>query len=104
MRGRSEVSLMDLIKAELIQPGQVLQFGRRGSTQAHVTHRGTVLLQGVEYTSLSSAGTAITNGNVNGWMVWYVKIGKSNWIKISDLRDNIKGLAGPQIDRAYSVK
>jgi Restriction Enzyme Adenine Methylase Associated len=89
-RGRSEVSLMDLIKAGLIQPGQVLQFTRRKSTQAHVTPRGTVLFRGVEYSSLSAAGKAVNNSAINGWVAWRVKIGNNDWVKISDLRDKVK--------------
>jgi hypothetical protein len=85
---------MDLIKAGLIQPGEVLQFGRRESTQASVTPRGTVLFRGVEYNSLSSAGTAVTDNAINGWVVWRVKVGDKNWVKISDLRDKVKSPTG----------
>jgi hypothetical protein len=81
---------MDLIRAGLIQPGEVLQFGSRENTQASVTPRGKVLFRGVEYSSLSSAGTAVTNNAVNGWVVWRVKVRENNWIKISDLRDKVK--------------
>jgi hypothetical protein len=84
------VSLMDLIQAGLIQPGQALQFNRRESTRAHVTPHGTVLFQGVEYSSLSAAGRAVTNKAVNGWAAWRVKVGNSDWIKISDLRGEIE--------------
>ena len=87
-RGRSEVSLMDLIQAGLIQPGQVLQFYHRENTLAHVTPRGTVLFQGVEYNSLSRAGKAVTNAAMNGWTTWHVKVGNGDWVRISELRES----------------
>ena len=85
-RGRSEVSLMDLIDARLIRPGQTLRFNSREDTLAEVTSQGTVLYQGVEYSSLSAAGSAVTNKAVNGWLAWQIKFGDTDWIRISELR------------------
>jgi hypothetical protein len=89
-RGRSSVSLMDLIDAGLIQPGQTLQFTHREDTQAQVTPHGTVLFRGVEYNSLSAAGKAVTNTAVNGWEAWRIKSGGQDGVKVSELRDMVK--------------
>jgi hypothetical protein len=80
---------MDLIRAGVIQPGQVLQFGGRANTQAHVTPSGTVMFQGVEYNSPSTAAMAVTKNSVNGWKTWRVKVDDNGWVKISDLRNRI---------------
>jgi hypothetical protein len=85
-RGRSQVSLLDLLNAGVIQPGERLRFYNREETQAEVTARGTVLFRGVEYSSLSAAGSAVTNNSVNGWEAWHVRLLGPDWIKISELR------------------
>ncbi len=92
-RGRSKVSLMDLIHAGLIQPGQTLRFSNRNDTRAEVTHRGTVLFQGVEYSSLSTAGKAVTNTAVNGWDAWRIKLRGTDWVKVSELRAMVEASA-----------
>ena len=85
---QSKVSLMDLIDAGLIKPGQVLRYANREEARAHVTPNGTVQFNGVEYKSLSSAAAAISNSSINGWIAWRFKSG-NNWIRISELRDRI---------------
>lgn len=96
-RGRSRVSLMDLIDAGLIKPGQVLQAWGRGRNevraQAQVTSKGTVKFEGQEYNSLSSAATATTHGAANGWVVWRINF-KDDWIPISELRDKVLSTSG----------
>jgi Restriction Enzyme Adenine Methylase Associated len=85
-RGRSRVSLMDLLNAGVIKPGATLRFYNREDTLAEVTSRGTVLFRGVEYSSLSAAGSAVTNHAVNGWEAWHVMLLDDHWIKITELR------------------
>ena len=90
-RGRSQVSLMDLINSGLIQPGQPLLFvRRREDVQAEITPRGTVLLNGMTYKSLSAAGQAITNNAVNGWDAWRIEFETLGWVKMSYLRDLVQ--------------
>lgn len=91
---QSKVSLMDLIHAGLIQPGQVLQLSDHENIQARVTPRGTVLFQGVEYNSLSQAAKAVTEWPVNGWLMWRIKTENNDLIKLSDLRDRIETATG----------
>ena len=71
-RGRSSVSLSDLMGAGLLRPGQELCFRHSGEV-AVVTDSGALRLRGNEYHSPSTAGQVITGGpNLNGWMAWYV--------------------------------
>jgi Restriction Enzyme Adenine Methylase Associated len=95
-RGRSKVSLMDLIYAGLIKPGQTLRFANRKDTQAEVTPRGTVLFRGVEYSSLSAAATAVTNTAMNGWDAWRVRSRSADWTKVSELRGMVETSSDPK--------
>lgn len=85
-RGRSQVSLLDLINAGLIQPGQVLRFNGRQGVQARVTSNGKILYQGIEYNSLSAAAAPLSRSAVNGWVTWRVKSRDGRWVTISKLR------------------
>jgi len=89
-RKRSNVSLMDLINAELIRPGQLLQFHQRHDIQAHVTPRGTVMFQGLEYKTLSEAARVTTGHEINGWDRWYLKSDDGRLTKIAEIRRELK--------------
>jgi hypothetical protein len=72
-RGRSEVSLSDLIGAGLLRVGQEVTFRALPTTVAVVTESGGLRFKGSEYRSPSSAGRAASNGvATNGWVAWYV--------------------------------
>ena len=71
-RGRSAVSIADLIRAGLLQPGQSLSF-RRSNVTAVVSGSGTLILEGVEYGSPSTAAKVAGGGSsTNGWIAWSV--------------------------------
>jgi hypothetical protein len=89
-RKRSKVSLMDLINAQLIRPGQLLQFHQRRDIQAQVTPRGTVLFQGLEYKTLSEAGRVATGHETNGWDRWYLKSDGDSLTKIAEIRRELE--------------
>ena len=72
-RRRSKISLMDLINARFIEPGQILLFTPRYDAKASVTPNGTLIFQGAEYNTLSEAARAITGHEVNGWNRWCVR-------------------------------
>jgi Restriction Enzyme Adenine Methylase Associated len=90
---QSKVTLMDLIRAGLVQPGQVLQFGRRANTQASVTSRGTVLFKGVEYITPSGAARAVIGSNENGWRKWRIKTENNRLMPLSELRNKVESPA-----------
>ena len=71
-RGRSAVSVLDLIRQGLLRPGQELTF-RQTDTKAVVTHSGSLVVEGIEFKSPSSAAKAVTEGaSTNGWTAWFV--------------------------------
>ena len=81
--GRSPVSLADLIRSQLLQPGQELSFRRSTETNAHVTAQGTIRFDGKEYGSPSTAARAAAGGtSTNGWTAWYAKVGDA-WIALA---------------------
>jgi hypothetical protein len=77
LRGRSDISLLDLLELGLLQPGQTLQLVRRaGQTiNATVTGRGTIICNGAEFQSPTTAATAALGVNTNGWQAWRISKG-----------------------------
>jgi hypothetical protein len=70
--GRSPVSLLDLLREDLLHPGQELSFRRSSATKGHVTAEGTIRFEGQEYASPSTAARAAAGGtSTNGWTAWY---------------------------------
>ena len=64
---------------------------RRNDVRAQITHKGTVLLNGVEYKSLSSAAKSINGTSLNGWLVWgVVQTDKAQWIPLAVLREALR--------------
>ena len=71
-RGRSTVSLSDLIGVGLLRPGQDLSFRRSPELVAVVTESGGLRFRNKEYRSPSTAGRAAASGvATNGWTAWY---------------------------------
>jgi hypothetical protein len=70
--GRSDVSLRDLVSAGLLRPGSELHL-RTGET-ARVTKDGQLQLGEQMYRSPSSAANSVRSTNVNGWLVWKVRV------------------------------
>lgn len=71
-----DVSLLDLMKADLIRPGDRLQHHqlRLGRThRGQLTTRGTITAGGEEYTSPSAALTTLTGQPRNGWKDWHLE-------------------------------
>lgn len=77
MRGRSDISLLDLLDLGLLRPGQKLQLvGREGlAVNATVTDRGTIVCEGTEFKSLTMAAKAVKGFSVNGWKAWRIPQG-----------------------------
>jgi hypothetical protein len=89
-RNRSKVSIQDLVKNGLLEPGEELRFFGGDGAQAEVTPQGTVLFNGVEHRSLSSAAHAIRGTSLNGWTAWRVRTGHQGWIAIAELRHQLE--------------
>ena len=86
---RSKVSLKDLIEAGLLRAGQELHFARHQDVRAKVTSRGTLMFNGIEYTSPSSAASDVNGTSLNGWTAWVLTEGSTR-IKLADLRNRMQ--------------
>ena len=91
MPGRSDISLLDLLELGLLLPGQTLQLSRRqGPTiNATVTDRGTIVCEGTEFTSPTTAAGAIRGNSVNGWQAWRIPQGNTT-VKLDTLRQQAR--------------
>lgn len=88
-RGRSTVSIADLIGADLLQPGQQVSFRRSSTITGVITNRGTISVSGTEYASPSTAAKAAAGGvSTNGWVAWRVRRG-GEWNTLAQLRDQL---------------
>jgi hypothetical protein len=86
-RGRSAVSLSDLIGAGLLRSGQELSFRRSDDVVAVLTESGGLRFKGDEYRSPSTAGRAAAGGvATNGWVAWFAKSGHER-VSLARLRD-----------------
>ncbi len=60
----------------------------KGQTYNAVVENGSLLLNGKNYTSPSSAAISITGNSVNGWIFWECKMpGESSWHLIKKYRN-----------------
>ena len=86
-RGRSAVSVRDLLRAELVRSGDELRFRGDPERRAAVTADGHIEFEGTDYTSPSTAAKAANQGiSTNGWLVWRLSHeGRS--ATLSDLRE-----------------
>jgi hypothetical protein len=88
-RGRSPVSLSDLVKAQLLRPGQEVSFRKSPSITGVVTDSGTISVSGTEYGSPSTAAKAAADGvSTNGWLAWSVRR-DDGWSTLAELRDQL---------------
>ena len=78
-------SLLPLLKAGLIQDGEVLTMRRRGASevQALVGPTGNLCLEGKSFKTPSGAAKYVVNRPINGWSAWNNSAG----FKLSHLRD-----------------
>jgi len=85
------VSIRDLLAADLISAGDRLRFTRPRSGEEHVvtvTSTGHIVLpDGREYDTPSDAARAVTNIQVNGWIVWRTEANRTLASLRSELRD-----------------
>jgi hypothetical protein len=88
-RGRSAVTLKQLLEAGLIQPGQELRFRGDATKSAVLSDDGKINLDGKSFTSLSTAASAFTGGtSTNGWLAWQTRLGEK-WVTLSDVRQQL---------------
>jgi hypothetical protein len=87
-RRKWRASLQDLLNEGLLQPGQEIRFARR-DVHAQVTSKGTVLLNGTEYQSLSTAAKNVSGTSRNGWIAWGVLTKEDSWIPLAHLRKSL---------------
>jgi hypothetical protein len=68
-RGRSPLSLSDLLTAGHLPPGQELRFRENADLKAVLISEGRVVLDGQEFTSPSTAGKVTSGGTsrLDGW-------------------------------------
>ena len=88
-RGRSPVSVRDLLAAGLLQSGQDLSFRQRPGTTAEVTEEGKLKIGLEEYSSPSAAARAVLGGtSTNGWRAWHVRV-DDGLSTLADLRTRL---------------
>lgn len=98
VEGAQEVSVADLIVADLIRPGTVLHVSAkkfRGRT-AIVLPDGRLEVDGVAYDTPSGAGRAIRSRSTNGWWFWRTDEDGKN--KLSELRRLYAASLGEDVD------
>jgi hypothetical protein len=98
VEGAQEVSVADLIVADLIRPGTVLHVSAkkfRGRT-AIVLPDGRLEVDGVAYDTPSGAGRAIRGRNTNGWWFWRTDVEGRD--KLSELRRLYAASLGEDVD------
>ena len=87
-----------LLEHDLLQPGQVLYFGRRGSTQATILADGSLEYAG-QRGSIHKVACLLQSGPCNGWTLWYYLDPISGErISIDDLRKQLRELLNAQIE------
>lgn len=85
-RGRSAVTVAQLLEAGLLRAGQKLRLRGPAEVQAVVTPSGGIEQGGKEYRSPSMAARAAKDGtSTNGWAAWQVE-DNGRWIDLGDLR------------------
>jgi Restriction Enzyme Adenine Methylase Associated len=91
VRGRSDISLLDLLDLGLLRPGQKLQLVRQAgpAVNATVTDRGTIVCQGTEFRSLTMAAKAVKGFSVNGWEAWRIPQGNGT-VNLDTLRQQAR--------------
>lgn len=86
-RGRSQISLAELLEAGVLASDERLRLQARGSTYwATITADGGVNVAGRTYPSLSAAAAAIVPYAVNGWRGWNVRRDGS-WLSLAEVRN-----------------
>lgn len=87
--GRSPVSLTDLVKAQLLRPGEPVSFRKSSAITGEITAAGTIRVGGTEYASPSTAGKVAAGGtSTNGWVAWYVQR-VDGWTNLAELREQL---------------
>jgi hypothetical protein len=74
--GMGDISVMDLIDAGLIQPGEILVWDRKIANQHYevtTTDSGSLMADDTTYASPSTAADSLAGGSHNGWTAWQVK-------------------------------
>ncbi len=85
-RGRSAVSLAQLLEAGLLRQGQELRMRGHAGATATLAASGSIEYGGDQYPSPSTAARAAKGGTAtNGWKAWQVEE-QGSWVELSELR------------------
>jgi hypothetical protein len=85
-RGRSAVTLAQLLESGLISAGRELRLRGTAGARAVITQTGGVEYAGKEYPSPSTAARAARGGtSSNGWVAWQVQV-DGRWVDLGHLR------------------
>ena len=85
-RGRSPVTIGDLIHGGLLRQGQVLRYRERLTDAASLTSSGKIAYREREFASPSSAARVAAGGaSTNGWTAWFVEE-DGQWVSLADIR------------------
>jgi len=88
-RGRSSVSVGQLIEAGHLTAGQELRYRQHSDATATLVDSGAIDFRGTVYPSPSAAARAANYGiSTNGWLAWFVNR-DGRWIPLARLREHI---------------
>jgi hypothetical protein len=84
----SRVTIAELLRRDLVRPGDewVLTRGGQASIVGRVTVEGKLAVDGVDYTSPSTAARAALGTSTNGWKRWKYRDGSALSV-VDRLRD-----------------
>jgi hypothetical protein len=84
-KGRSPVSLADLIAAGLLRPNETLRLRVHGAATARVLPDGRLQTAEGIFTSPTTAAVRLEGSSTNGWQAWRAERGDA-WVTLDSLR------------------
>ena len=88
-RGRSRLSISELISKGVLVSGQELRFRGQPELTGSITPQGEIRYGDVTYKSPSTAAKAVIGGgSTNGWLAWRALAGDA-WVPLASLRELI---------------
>jgi hypothetical protein len=89
-KGRSPISIADLLKAGLLRDGQELYLRRDESKIGYIAKDGSIVVEGTKYANPTGAAKATGSWKtVKGWTAWSVEC-NGRRIQLADLRSMLK--------------
>ena len=88
-RGRSSISISDLVLAGYLTVGQELTIRGLNDLVARIGDGGRILVRDKSYGSPSTAANAVLETQSNGWVRWRANVG-GQWVTLAHIRDKAR--------------